>query len=567
MTETVSTVIAQALARHGVEIVFGQSNPTELMLAVEDIGIRQILFRTENAGGVMAEGYARISNKIAVIAVQNGPAATLAVAPMAEAIKASLPMLVLVQDVPTDVRDRNAFQDFDHVALFAGVSKWTRTIDDASRAVDYVDMAMVQATAGRPGPVVLLLPKNVLGLPARLSRLPRCARLGHFPLDRSRPDAVTVGEAARLIAEAKAPIVIAGGGVHVSDASVALERLSQVAHLPVATTNMGKGSFDETAPLSLGVAANITGRSGPSFHNRALFSDADVVLLVGNRTNENGTDGWSLTPSDATYIHLDIDPFEIGRNYEAIRLVGDARAGLEDLADILAGLDLTRRQAARASLAQQIAAGREARIDDLRKVTGQRGGAIAPQRLMAELDALLQPDDIVVADASLSTLWVTGFLTARKRGQRFITPRGIAGLGWGMPYAMGAKLARPSARAVAVVGDGGFAHVWSEIETAVREKIPVVAIVLNNGELSYQRLGEQVQFGRATSAIGFSPVDHAAVARAAGALGERIERAEDIAPALQRALAADLPIVLDVIVSPDALPPHPALSEMIGALD
>ncbi|MBC7991500.1 MAG: acetolactate synthase catalytic subunit, partial [Luteimonas sp.] len=355
MNDTVAGVIAKALARHGVEIIFGQSNPSALMLAAEDIGIRQILFRTENAGGVMADGYSRITNKISVIAVQNGPAATLAVAPMAEAIKASIPMLVLVQDVPTHARDRNGFQEFDHLALFASVSKWTRTIDDPARVDDYVDLAMMVANGGRPGPVVLLLPKNVLDLEAHPAKLPRTANLGSFPLDRPRPCAQAVAKAAGLIAMARAPVVIAGGGVHVSGAVQALVRLSDRAHLPVATTNMGKGAIDETAALSLGVVANITGRSGPAFYTRDLIADADVVLLIGNRTNENGTEGWSLTKPDAIYIHIDIDPCEIGRNYEAVRLLGDARAALDDLTIALEGLDLASRAAARPALEARIA--------------------------------------------------------------------------------------------------------------------------------------------------------------------------------------------------------------------
>lgn len=565
MGSTVADVIATALARHGVEIIFGQSNPSALMLAAEDIGIRQILFRTENAGGVMADGYARVTNRISIIAVQNGPAATLAVAPMAEAIKASIPMLVLVQDVPTTLRDRNAFQDFDHHALFAGVSKWTRSIDDPARADDFLDMAMMAANTGRPGPVVLLLPRNVLDMEAVPPRFARTSNLGRFPIDRPRPAAAAVARAAELLAAADAPVVIAGGGVHVSDAVEQLAALIETAHLPVATTNMGKGAVDENGPMSLGVAANITGRTGPAFHVRDLINDADVVLMIGSRTNENGTDGWTLTRPDATYIHVDVDPIEVGRTYDGLRLVGDARSALEDLTAALDTVDLSKRRAARPALERRIAESRRLRARELHDMPRRLREPISPQQLMGELDALLAPDDIVAADASLSTLWVTGFLTARKAGQRFITPRGIAGLGWGLPYAMGVKLAQPAARVFTLVGDGGFAHVWSELETAMRENIPVITIVLNNGELSYQRLGEQLTFGRTTTGIAFAPVDHAAVARSVGALGIRVEKAADIRGALDQAIAANVSAVVDVIVDPDALPPLPVLSKAIEA--
>jgi acetolactate synthase I/II/III large subunit len=162
MTDSVGDAIALALVRHGVGFIFGQSNPTALMLAAENAGIRQLLFRTENAAGAMADAYARVSNRIAVVAAQNGPAATLMVAPMAEALKASIPMLVLVQEVPAAQRDRNAFQELDHFALFAGVAKWVRRLDDPNRAAEYIDLAMIEANSGRPGPVVLLLAKDML---------------------------------------------------------------------------------------------------------------------------------------------------------------------------------------------------------------------------------------------------------------------------------------------------------------------------------------------------------------------------------------------------------------------
>ncbi|GCD92808.1 acetolactate synthase catalytic subunit [Embleya hyalina] len=556
MGRTVADVIAAALARHGVTTIYGQSNPTALLLAAEEIGIRQILYRTENAAGVMADGFSRISRRIGVVAAQNGPAATLLVAPMAEALKASVPMLVLVQEVPAATRDRNAFQELDHTALFGGVSKWTRRVDDPGRAEDYVDLAITAATGGRPGPVVLLLPKDVLDLPAEASRFPRTAALGAFPLDRPRPAASAVREAAALLAAARSPVVIAGGGVHVSGAVPQLVALQESAYLPVATTNMGKGAVDETAPLSLGVAANITGLNGPTHFHLPLIAEADVVLLVGTRTNENGTDAWTLTSPSARYIHIDVDPEEIGRNYEALRLVGDARSALDDLVDELGRLDLGLRRSAAADLVREIAAGRAAHHARRDCLVSSAGAPIAPERVLGILDRLVGPDDIVVADASYASVWVTGYLTARRAGQRFLVPRGLAGLGWGVPLALGAKIAAPSSRVIAIVGDGGFAHVWSEIETAVREDIPVVVVILNNSILGYQRHAENYFFGATTTAIAFAPVDHAAVARASGARGVTVRDPAELEGALGTALASgSTTTVLDVVVDPDAYAP------------
>ncbi|WP_433499499.1 acetolactate synthase catalytic subunit [Sphaerimonospora sp. CA-214678] len=564
---TVADVIASTLARHGVETILGQSNPTELMLAAERIGIRQILYRTENAGGAMADGFARISGRIGVVAAQNGPAATLLVAPMGEALKASIPMLVLVQEVPSGSRDRNAFQELDHFALFASVSKWTRRIDDPTRVEDTIDHAVTMANSGRPGPVVLLVPRDVLGKPAVSGRFARTADLGAFPLDRPRPSAAAVSRAAQLIATARSPLVVAGGGVHGSGAVAELAALQEIAHLPVVTTNMGKGAVDESGPLSLGVAANVTGERGPAHFHLPLIAGADVVLLVGTRTNENGTEGWTLTSPDATYIHVDVDPLEVGRNYESIRLLGDARAALGDLTAALAATDLTLRVAQSEGLRAAIAAGRQRHFEAVTPLLESDETPIAPERLFAELNRLLEPDDIVVADASYSSFWVAGHLLAKRPGQRFVMPRGLAGLGWGLPLALGAKIAAPERRVIAVVGDGGFAHVWSELETAVRERLPVTVVVLNNSVLGAQRHVENAVFGETTTGVELDPVDHAAVATAVGAAGIMVDHPDAIAPALRKALVSGHTTVIDVIVDPDAYPPVRAFDPFTDRLN
>ena len=472
-----------------------------------------------------------------------------------------------MQEVPAGNRDRNAFQEMDHFGLFASVSKWTRRIDDPARVEDNIDLAMTMANSGRPGPVVLLVPRDVLGKPAVESRFKRTADLGAFPLDRPRPDAAAVAKAAELIATAKSPLLIAGGGVHSSGAVAELVALQDLAQLPVLTTNMGKGTVDETGPLSLGVAANVTGKRGPAHFHLPLIADADVVLLVGTRTNENGTEGWTLTSPDATYIHIDVDALEIGRNYESVRLVGDARAALADLAEGLAASDLTIRQAQADQLRATIAAGRRKHVETVASLLGSEDVPIAPERLFAELEEVLSPNDIVVADASYSSFWVASCLRAKQPGQRFLMPRGLAGLGWGLPLALGAKLAAPDQRVVAIVGDGGFAHVWSELETAVRENLPVTVIVLNNSILAAQRHAENAVFGETTTGVEFEPVDHAAIATAVGATGIVVDRPDSIARALREAMESAGTVVIDVIVDPDAYPPVRAWDACIDRIN
>lgn len=552
---TVADALALAVKRHGVTDVFGQSLPSAFFLAAARHGLRQVTYRTENAGGAMADGYARLTGKVGVIGAQNGPAATLLVAPFAEALQASVPLVGLVQDVPRAVRDRNAFQELDHFELFKGCTKWMRQLTDPARVDDYVDMAFTAAASGRPGPVVLMLPKDLLNEEVPVGLLPRLSSLGHFPLDRPRAERASMARAARLLAEAERPLVVAGGGVHLSGAAEELARLQATAMLPVSTTTMGKGCVDEAHPLSAGQIGSFMGVTSPTRGMREYVLGADVVLLVGTRTNENGTDTWRALPPGAAYIHVDMDPVELNRNYDALRLLGDARSVLEDLVAELGDLDLTKRRAAESSAVAAIASSRDQYAAEAGALRSSEASPLRPERVMAELDSLLTPESVVVADASYSTIWMAAHLRCRRVGQRFLSPRGLAGLGWGLPLALGAKLARPDVPVVAIVGDGGFGHVWGELETAVRENLPVTLIVLNNSILGFQKHAELVGFGEYTSAIPFEPVDHAAIARAVGGEGIRVERPHEIRPALEKALGSDRLTLVEIVTDPDAYPP------------
>jgi acetolactate synthase I/II/III large subunit len=550
---------AQALKRHGVEYLFGQSNPPGITLAADDLGIRQIGYRQENAGTYMADGYARVSGKVPVVTAQNGPAATLLVAGLAECLSASVPIVALVQDVGPGTQDRNAFQELDQLDLFKGVAKWIRRVGTADRIEDYVDMAFTAAASGRPGPAVLLVSMELLTQAEERPVSSRKAQLGVYPLDRSQPEQSLIAQAAEMLANAKAPIIYAGGGVIGSRAQKELRELQEIAHVPVATTTMGKGGVDETHPLSMGVIGYYMATRGMAKFVKPMVTDADLILLIGNRTNQNGTDSWKLLPKDATYIHLDIDPMEIGRNYEAFRLQGDAKLTLAALNAALATQDLSKRQAARAGVEGVIAAARSRHHEEIAGVTQSDASPIRPERFMAELEKQLFKDHIIVADASFSSIWVANYLSA-KFNRRFITPRGQAGLGWGFPLAMGARLGSPDRPVVCVVGDGGFGHVWSELETTQRHGIKVVVIVMNNSVLGYQKHAEDAGLGRHTNVCDFVSVDHAAIAEACGVKGVRVERAQDIAGAIREALAAEGSVLLDIIADPNAMPPVTAFT-------
>lgn len=550
---TAAHAITRALIRHGVTHVFGQSIPSLLMLTCEELGITQVGYRTENAGGYMGDGFSRISGKVCVVAAQNGPAATLLVAAMGEAMKASIPMVALVQDVNRELTDKNAFQEYDHLSLFAGCTKWARVVNRASRAEDYIDMAFTIAASGRPGPVALMLPADMLLEEAPVSV--RKANLGHFPLDRAVPTSTRLAEAADLITRAERPVIIAGGGIHLSGAADALAQLQETAHLPVATTMMGKGSVSDLHPLTIGVVGAAMGVNSPTRYQRELITEADVVVLVGNRTNQNGTDSYSLYPKSARYIHIDIDSQEIGRNYEAMRLQGDARETLTALTDVLSQHDLSGLKQRRPAVERRIAEGKTKYQQEAHGVLRSAASPIRPERLMTELDALLEEDDIVVSDASYSSFWTVNYLTAKRPGQRFLTPRGMAGLGWGLPMALGARVAQPDHTVYCLSGDGGFGHVWSELETARRMKLKVVLIVLNNSILGFSKHADNVRFGTHSTAVDFSDVDHCAVARGAGCEAIYVENPDDIAAALRKAKENSVTTLVEIRCDPNAFPP------------
>ena len=356
-------------------------------------------------------------------------------------------------------------------------------------------------------------------------------------------------------------MVVAGGGVHLSGASAELVALQNIAGLPVMTTVMGKGVVDEHHPLSLGVTGNNLGRLSPARYLRPLIEKADVVLLVGTRTAQNATDSWALYPRTARFIHIDVDGSEVGRNYEAVRLIGDAKLTLAALAARLGNSQRSRHE-----IERTIAQARARHAAEIAPYSASNASPIRPERLMADLQRVLTPETIVVSDASYASVWTASYLRASAPGQRFLAPRGLAGLGWGLPMAIGTKVANPGRSVVCVAGDGGFAHVWAELETARRMGVAVVVTVLNNGVLGFQKDAEDVKFGRHTSACGLSPVDHARIAQACGCRGVVVDRANEYLPAMQKALAAGVTTVLDVTTDPDAYPPLTMFDDRLEAV-
>lgn len=553
--ETNAMRIALSLKRNGVKYLFGQSNPPSITLACDDIGIKQIGYRQENAGSYMAHGYAMTSNTVPVVTAQNGPAATLLVPGLAESLKSSYPVIALVEEVAREHEDKNAFQELDHIELFKGVSKWVKKITTDENLEDIVDRAFTIAASGRPGPVVLLCPKDIINDTDEYEvKDTRTKNNGTFPLDRSSADPSKLAEAAELIANAKSPFIYAGGGVISSGAHAELRDLQEEFSIPVATTTMGKGTIDERHSLSMGPIGYYMGKRGPSRFLKPMVKDADVIVLVGNRTNQNGTDAWTLLPENAKYIHIDIDPSEIGRNYESLRLVGDAKLTLQGLKDALSQVNVDNLHANRANVEEKIKKSRELHRDVMSDIVSQESGDIKVERFLHEVNPRLTEDHIVVADASISSVWNASYIEATDN-RKFLFPRGLAGLGWGVPMAMGAKIAEPNRKVFCLVGDGGFAHVWSELETARRMGIDLVIVVINNNILGYQKYGETALYGRYTDVCDFTFVDHTKIAEACGMKGISVNSVEQIGDALDEVFSQDGSVLIDLITDPDNVPP------------
>jgi len=327
---------------------------------------------------------------------------------------------------------------------------------------------------------------------------------------------------------------------------------------PCTLTLMGLGAFPASDPRFLGML----GMHGTLEANLAMH-EADLVVCVGARFDDRVTGRLDGFCPQARFVHIDVDPTEIGRNYEAVRLAGDAAETISALRSALARRDLSYRASQRDKMTARIAGFWRAFDTERESVAGSENSPIRPERVMSDLQQVLTAETTVVADASYSSMWIAGQLRALSSGMRFLSPRGLAGLGWGLPLALGAKAARPDEPVVAIVGDGGFAHSWAELETMVRSKLPVLIIVLNNGILGFQRDAETVKFGSFTTACSFADVDHRQIAEACGCPAVRISDPADLPRCLERGLREEGPLLIEVITDADA---HPPIS-LFAALD
>jgi acetolactate synthase I/II/III large subunit len=550
-------LLAALLAEHGVRHVFGVPGGQTLALydgILDQPGLAHVLTRDERSAAYAADGYARVTGQVGVCDATVGPGAAKLPSGLSESLGASVPVVALVSDLPARLAPHRyrgaASQALDQAALLAPVTKWQATVPTAEVLPALVRQAFRVAASGRPGPAVLFLPQDMLDGPVPDEQMPEgaaaglagSARFGRFPPFRPVPEQADLAAAAAVLRAAERPFILAGGGVQHSGAGPELTVLAERASAAVGSTLSGKGAIAEDHPLSVGV----TGSMGSTAAAAAL-GEADVVLLAGCKAGSGATYGWTLPRADQAVLQLDLDPAELGRAFPLrAALLGDARAGLAALhAALEAGGEAAAepdRSAWRARVAGLTAAWRAAR--DAERASGQR--PIAPQRVLAEIEAALGPDDVLICDASLASGWGGVYLEQRRPGRRVLCPRGQAGLGYALPAAIGVATADPGRRTVVLTGDGALGYAAGELATVAELGLPVTVVVLNNRSLGWIRWYRRITFGRGWEDDDFADVAFGDVARGFGLHAARVSEPGQLAGALLGGLAGP-PALLDVV--------------------
>lgn len=540
--------LVDLLAASGIDCVFGlpceQLEPYYASLA--DGPIRHVLARSEASGALMADGYARAGGGLGVVDGVGGPGAAYAGAGLIEAAGASSPVLALTGDNDRAIRGREAIQDADNEAILAPHVAASYDPETPARAIEAVGHAIREARTGVPAPVHVNLTEDVLEGEAEID-VPATDTLA--PPAPPGPDPDDLQAVIELLATAEQPVILAGEGVVRAEAAASLEALASTAMIPVATSMNGKGAVDETADHSLGVA----GRWGYCQVANDAIADADCVLALGCRLGELTTVGWTLIDSDAALVHVDLDPHWLGRNGEpALRVQADLLPTIEALGRAAEDTDEPVGDPARITrLADAYDTWRRSHEDEL---TADRE-PIAPQRLVAEIEAALPPTGLLVSATSFPGFFSGAFYRVREPGVGYIQARGSDGINCCLPQALGAQAASPNRSVIALTGDGGLGYHIADLETAVREKLPVTVVVQNNAALASSKMSQIGNWGVDVSTDFHPDVDYAAVARGFGCAGEVVEQPARLADALSSAVEADEPTLLDVRVDPYAAPP------------
>lgn len=542
--------MAEMLQLAGVGPMFGMGGFQLLPFyeAVRQRGLTHFLINDERCGIFAADAYARITNRPGVCDATLGPGATNLVTGLVESLNAGIPQIVFVGDTHRDHSWKNMTQEARQVDILRPAAKEVIRIERVQRIPELLRRAFAVATSGRPGPVVVDVPEDVSHDSYDFDADDLWIDQGTTGAQarRSRPDALDVERAAALIAKAERPILLVGGGIHVSGAHEALEAFATAQAIPVAHTISGKGGI----PCHHELSAGLFGRYSRIAND--LIEASDCLIVVGCKLGEIATKRFQLIPAGVPVVHLDILPEEIGRTTRSdIALSGDARLGLQDLADALANKSASA-QSTRSDYVAEV----PARMTVWRKEAESRLRSnerpINMARLMEELNRAMPADSALVVDGGFAGHWGGLLYDTKKAGRHFIADRGFASIGYGLPGSMGAQLANPGQPVVGITGDGGLNMTIGELETARRAGAPFTLIVVNNAASGYVKALQHAVFDGRYQSSDLIEMDYARLAKDFGCQGIRVEDPIELSSAITTGLSnTSQPTVVDVVVTRD----------------
>ncbi len=540
MTEmTGSRAFVKSLENEGVEHIFGVSGGALIPICDDllDSDMRFILARHEQGSTHMADGYARVLNKVGVCIATSGPGATNVVTGLATAQIDSSPVVAFTGQVNRAVIGTDAFQECDIIGVSASVTKYNIQVREPEEIPEAVKKSFHIANTGRKGAVLVDIPKDCTTLSGDIDFNPELKFRG-YNLDPT-PNPQELDWAAKLLVEAKRPIIMAGGGVIAAGASNELVALSELLMAPTANTLMGKGAFPNDHQLSLGLC----GMHGTKASN-SMVPKADVLLVVGSRFSDRTTARVADFNPEGKIIHIDIDRSEVDKNVEALtKVIGDAKLALAGLYTRVKALQ----NKANPAWGMRIEEFRENWDEEPDKA---RGYLRAPKVIRALRD-MMPRDAVITTEVGQNQMWAALHYDAYLP-QTFFTSGGLGTMGWGFPAAIGAKTARPDVPVVDIAGDGSFGMTENNLATAVEEELPVIVVVLNNNVLGMVAQWQRLFYNKRYSAVKLKGnPDFVKLADAYGADGVRTETIDEFRTAVRRAMKADVPTVIDVPIHPD----------------
>jgi acetolactate synthase-1/2/3 large subunit len=545
MTVKGADAVLKALEQEGVEVVFGIPGGASMPIydpLVDRSPIRHVLCRHEQGAGHAAEGYAWATGKVGVCMATSGPGATNLVTPLADAKMDSVPIVAITGQVPTPVVGNDAFQEADITGITMPVTKHNFLVKDAADIVETVREAFHIARTGRPGPVLIDLPKDILNADVEYHWPDKIALPGYRPTTKGNNRQVS--EAVKLILAAERPVLYVGGGVIKANASEELMQLATLGRLPVVTTLMARGAFPDSHELCLGM---------PGMHGMytavTAMQKADLLVALGARFDDRVTGKLSAFAPDAKIVHVDVDPAEIGKNRAAdVPIVGDCR-------DVIAKMvvELGKRQG---DAGPPDRSAWLSLLDEWQRKYplryGQEGDSLKPQYCVERLRAFADDDTILVAGVGQHQMYASQYWRF-ERPRHWINSGGLGTMGFAVPAAMGAKAGQPDKRVVAIDGDGCFQMTAQELATSNTEKIPFITAILNNGYLGMVRQWQELFFDQRYSGVYLDPnvPDYVKLAEAYGAVGFRVDDPGEVDATIEKAYAIeDRSVVIDFRVDP-----------------